>query len=289
MKSDVTVVCDSSVCLPKTLLESLEIHVVPLQLFINGRSYLDGVDINAHDFYAMLPDLKVPPKTSAPSPAKFTEVFSKACGTKKNVVCLTVSSTVSSTYQTALSTAKNVSDAMPTSGTINVIDSQTAAGAYGLVVLAAARAAVAGGNVDNVIKEAYRVIENVNLLAITSNFWHLYAGGRLPWIAALAGSALKLNPIIEMTRGNIQAIERPRTREKALRRLAYIIKERMGRKSVTANIMHALSDSDALSLSDSIRNYVDCAEIIISDFTPVMGAHTGVGLIGAAFHTTDVS
>lgn len=237
----------------------------------------------------MLPHLKLPPKTSAPSPAQFTEVFIKAQETKRNVVCITVSSTVSSTYQTALSTAKNLSSIMPISGTIDIIDSQTAAGAYGLTVLAAARAAFAGANVGTVIKEAHRVIQNVNLLAITNNFWHLHAGGRLPWIAALAGSTLKLNPIIEMTKGNITTIERPRTRAKAMKRLANIIRERIGHKPVTANIMHAISDAEALSLRDSILSYVDCSEIIVSDFTPVMGAHTGTGVIGAAFHPKDTT
>lgn len=74
-----------------------------------------------------------------------------------------------------------------------------------------------------------------------------------------------------------------------MKRLANIIRERIGHKPVVANIMHAISDAEALSLRDSIRSYVDCAEIIVSDFTPVMGAHTGTGVIGAAFHSKDTT
>ena len=281
-----SIVCDSSVCLPKSLLGPLEINIVPLQLFIEGHSYLDGIDINASEFYSMLPKLKTPPKTSAPSPMKFIEVFSKAYETKNNVVCLTVSSTVSSTYQTALSTANNISDIMPSTGTIDVIDTQTAAGAYGLVVLAAARAAIGGASVQDVINKANQVMRDVTLLAITNNFWHLHASGRLPWIAALAGSALKLNPIIEMAHGDIRPIERPRTRGRAIKRLVSIMNERMGNKTLTANIMHALSDVEAQFLRDSILDDMNCVEIIVSDFSPVMGAHTGAGLIGVAFHST---
>ena len=279
----VALVCDSAACLPQQFVDELSIHVVPMELFIDGKTYLDGVDLSPQEFYSLLPGRKTPTTTSAPSPASFVKAFEAAARHADSVLCLTLLSTISATHNVATATAETARQNHPES-IIDVMDTLTAAGAQGLVVLAAARAAAQGADLPQVKEAAQRVIESIHLIAFLDTLSYLWRSGRVPRVAAWAGSILKLKPMLELARGEVRPLERPRTRVRAIERLLALTHERAGDSPIRANVMHAHALQDALALRESLLTRLNCVEVLVSEFTPVMGAHTGPGLLGIAFH-----
>jgi DegV family protein with EDD domain len=263
--------------------DELALQVVPLELSIEGSTYLDGVDISPREFYSLLAQCAKLPTTSAPSNASFLKAFIEGAAHAGSILCLTLLSTVSATYNVAVAAAEMALETLP--GTrIEVVDTHTAAGGQGLVVLAAARAAALGADLLQVKAEAQRVMQEVSLVAFLDTLHYIYRGGRIPRIAAWAGSALKLKPMMELSQGTIRPLERPRTRRRAMVRLLTIVRNRVGDAPIRANVMHALALDDALALRERLLSEFDCVEVLVSEFTPVMGAHTGPGLLGIAFH-----
>ena len=283
MRAKVALVVDSAVCLPARLVDDLKLHVVPLQLSIDGKTYRDRVDISPSEFYALLAQCENLPVTSAPSPASFIEAFTAGAATAESVLCLTVLSTISATYNVALASAEMAQQSLPETR-IEVMDTSTAAAAEGLVALAAARAAAGGADLDQVKSEAKRVARDVNLVAFLDTLYYLWKGGRIPGIAAFAGSVLKLKPLLELNNGEVRPLERPRTRKRAMERLLALVRQRAGEAPFRANIMHAISPGDALILKERLLSEFNCVEALVSETTPVMGSHTGPGLMGIAFH-----
>ena len=283
MQAKVALVCDSSVCLPPDIVDELGLHVVPLELTLDGKTYLDGVDITPQEFYSLLAGCEKLPTTAAPSPSSFIKAFADGAAYAESVLCLTLLSTVSATYDAAVAAAEVARGVLPDTN-IEVMDTCTAAGGQGLVVLAAARAAAQEADLLQVKAEAQRVMQGVNLIAFLDTLQYISKGGRIPRIAAWAGSALKLKPIIELSQGEIRPLERPRTRKRAMERLLTLVRNREGDGLIRANVMHAMALDDALILKERLLSEFNCVEALVSEFTPVMGTHTGPGLLGIAFH-----
>ena len=95
---------------------------------------------------------------------------------------------------------------------------------------------------------------------------------------------LKLKPLMELTDGEVRPLDRPRTRKRAMDRLLAIVRQRAGDAPIRANVMHSISPDDALILRERLLSEFNCVEAIVSETTPVIGSHTGPGLMGIAFH-----
>jgi DegV family protein with EDD domain len=171
---------------------------------------------------------------------------------------------------------------------IEVLDCGTAAAAQGLVVLAAARTAASGRNMTEVVESARSVMTRVNLFGMLDTLYYLVKGGRVPKAAALANSLLKIKPIFSLEQGEAHTVALPRTTRSAVKRMLKLMKERRGkRQPLHVAVMHADAVAEALTLRNRIASQFDCAELFITEFTPVMGVHTGPGLIGVAFYSDD--
>ncbi len=282
-QADVAIVVDSACCLPPDLIRRWNITLVPHELIIDGRSYLDGVDISPGEFYKMLRDSRVVPTTAAPRPQEFLDGMLAAGELASNILCITVSAKFSVANRSALAAVETAGERLPNCR-IKVIDSQAAAGALGLIALAAARWAHDGYGLEPIAARLERLIPRVNLLAFLDSFDYLNRSGRVGKIKAWTGSLLGVRPLTELQAGEARLLERPRSRLRAMDRLVAIMKQRVGRAPVVVNIMEAGSPEDALAIERLIQDEINCQEMFISQFSPVMGAHTGPGLLGVASH-----
>ena len=132
---NVAVVVDSSCCLPANLLQEWNITVAPHELIVDGRSYRDGIDILPAEFYGLLKSRSAALSTAAPQPGRFLEAFAAAAKLAPNILCITLSASFSVTYRAAM-TAKSAFERNCVPGEarrVEVMDSQAAAGASGLV------------------------------------------------------------------------------------------------------------------------------------------------------------
>lgn len=285
-RHDVAIVVDSSSCLPAELIAEWKIIVVPHELVLNDRTLRDGVDIQPSEFYKLLRQENVAPTTNAPNSQQFLQAFQTANRLAPNVLCLTLATQFSMAYQSACSAAVAAHDTL-SNIKVNVIDSKAAAGSLGLITLAAARWGAAGHTLDDVVERVERLIPKVNLLAFLDTLKYVTQGGRVKKPLAIAGSLLGIKPLTEMKLGEAKLLEKPRSRAKAARRLVDIMAKSASGHRVAVTVLEADAREDAEVLAKAIQARFTTTELFISEFTPVMGAHTGPGLLGVSFYVDE--
>jgi len=278
----IAVVTDSGACLPAELLREYDIHVVPFELVWNGHSFRDGVDITPTEFYRRLREAHSWPTTSAPALGDFATLYTQLGRDADGIVSIHAASELSATLQTARLAAEQASP-VP----VRVIDSRTGASAEGFVVLAAARAAVAGGSLEEVAAAAEAVIPRVGLFATLETLEYLHRGGRIGEAAALLGSQLRLHPILYLAEGRVKVAGVTRDRRRAIERMLDLMAEQVGRRPMCVSVFHADARQEAERLEALVHSRFDCRHFYITEFTPVMGAHTGPGTFGLAFCKRD--
>ena len=280
----VAIVTDTTACIPQEQVAKYDIELVPMTIIFGDKVYQDGTDISPTEFYALLRRAKELPTTSHPSPEHFLNAFHNASRRASGILCITLPSHFSATYNSALLATEMAKKTLP-NVTIEVLDCDTAAAAQGLVVLAAAKAAASDKNLTEVLETAKSIIPRVDLFATLDTLRYLVKGGRVPQAAALVNSLLKIKPIFSLNHGDAHTIALPRTIPSAMKRMVKTMEERVTKEQpLHVAVMHADALHKAVALRDEISSRFDCAELFITEFTPVMGVHTGPGLVGIAFY-----
>jgi DegV family protein with EDD domain len=291
----IAIVTDSAAALPPDLVARYEIVVVPMWLTVRGVPEPEG----RRSLEELVAEREV--TTSAPTPGEFEHVIKDASRTSDGVVALTIASSMSATYQSAVLASQSVG------GPVRVIDTATAGGAEALVVLAAAEAARAGGSIDVVEARARAVLERVRLVATLSSLDHLVRSGRVPGIAGWAGRRLGINPLFEFRGGAVRRLRPALSRDAAIDRIVQLVRkdapgagdrsrgdDRDGRGGdararLHVAALHALALDVAEELLARVSEPGDTATSFIGEFGPVMVVHTGPGLAGLAWWWEDGS
>lgn len=274
----IAVVTDSAACIPAELVQKYDIHVVPFELVWNGQSYRDGIDITPTEFYRRLRESNSWPTTSQPALGDFATLYARLGQEVDGIVSVHVPGELSATLQTARLAAEQDSP-VP----VRVIDSRSAAIAEGFVVLAAARAAAAGGSLEEVAAAAEAAIPRVGLFATLETLEYLHRGGRIGEAAALLGSRLRIHPVLYLAEGRVKVAGVTRSRHKAMEQMLDLMAEQVGERPMCVSVFHADALQEVAWVESRVRARFDCQEFYTTEFTPVMGAHTGPGVIGLAF------
>ena len=286
MTNKVAIITDSLACLTRELVEEYEIGVVPLNIHFKGKVYKDWVDITPSQSYELF--LKNPDSwgSSAPSPEDFLKAYREASKQAKNVLCVTISAKLSATYDIA-QVAKERAEAELPGTAIEVLDSQTTTAAEGFVALAAARAAADGKNLAEVAKTAEEMRDKVRFFAFLDTVRHVYRSGRIPKIASQAGSILHIKPILTISSGLVHFTGVARSKKSGVERLLKIMRNKVGLKPVHVAVMHAYALDEGERLKERISSEFNCAELWLTEFSPLMGYACGTGTLGIAFYSED--
>lgn len=278
----VGIVTSSISCLPSDLATRYGIKVVPVPFMLNGRSLLDGVDISATEVYEQLA-YELPFRTSAPAPGDFIKAYQEVLSGSKNIICLTVSSKLSMMYDSACDAAKQ----MPANINVRVIDTGTAAGAQALIDMEAARAASAGATLDEVTKLIENLKDKVFLYGVIVAPKYLARTGRVPSPLPAAASALNIKLVFTIGQGKVKLIGLVRTEKSGMDRMLSAMRAKAGQKRIHAIIQHVNAPEHAESLRQRVQNEFNCAELLITEFSPIIGFATGPGCLALAFRTQD--
>jgi len=274
-RHEIAIVTDSTSDLPVEVLERYDIHVAPLYVLWGGQQLREGVDIDEDTFYRRIRTDPEHPTTSQPTPADFVNVLRRIDA--KQVVIITIASALSGTYNSAIAARDSVD--IP----VRVIDSYAVSLAMGWQVLAAARARERGGDLDAIIAEAQRVRGRLLTYFTVDTLEYLHRGGRIGGAARLLGTALQLKPLltVDTTTGRVDAVERIRTRKRAMARLLEVISEGADRsRPIHVGVLHAAAPEDAAYLAEQMQTTYDVEELLVQQLTPVLGIHGGPGLVG---------
>jgi DegV family protein with EDD domain len=281
----VAIVTDTTACIPQEQVSKYDIEVVPVELIFEDKAYRNGIDISSAEFYTLLRKAKKPPTTSSSSPGPYLDAYRRASQRAKSILCITEPSKFSAMFDSALIAKRMAKTALP-KVVIEVLECTTAAAGQGLVALAAAKAAATDKSLNEVFKTADNIMHRVNLYATLDTLRYLVKGGRVPQAAALVNSILKLKPIFTLNHGDARTFALPRTIKSAIKRMLKIMEQKVVKgQPLHVAVMHADALKKAVELRDQISSRFDCTELFITEFTPVMGAHTGPGLLGVAFYS----
>lgn len=275
----VAIITDSSAYLPQGIIEDLGIHVVPLTLHWDEKSYRDGVDIRAEEFYQKLSESNSIPTTSQTPASVFYDLFKELIAQDFSVLALLISSGISGTVESALQAKTNFPDAP-----IEVIDTRLVSMALGFMVLTVARAAKDGANLEECAALAEATYPKIGVYFTVDSLKYLNKGGRINTAKRLLGSALDLKPIMEIRDGKIELVESVRSRKKSLQRMLELVERDIsGRDPVRISTFHAAAeaDNDALMAEAVARFYP--IETIKTFVSPVIGTHTGPGTVSIAY------
>jgi len=269
----VKIVTDSVADLPSPVVEELGITVVPLSVRFGAELYRDGVDITTEQFYQRLESSKVLPVTSVPSPRAFADAYDRLAEETDEILAIILTSRLSGTYDVALQSA----GLMKRQCRVEVMDSRWATMAEGFVVIQAARAARDGASLDEVMEVVRRTIPRVDFLCVFDTLEYLRRGGRIGAAQALMGSLLKINPIITLRDGVVEPAGRTRSRAQAIGRLyqfaaGYAYIEEMA-------VEDTACPDEAEALAGRLGALFPRERVYRSKMTPVIGTHTGPGLL----------
>ncbi len=273
----VRVVTDSTSYLPPGLVEKLGIRVVPLWVRFGSLAFREGVDISNTEFYRMLAAASELPSTSQPSSGEFAEVYrSLAEEGAGSVVSVHISSGLSGTVQAAEAGAREVPDLE-----VAVVDSRGTGMALGFAVLAAAEAAASGASLTEVVGAAEETRDEVVTYFVVDTLEYLRKGGRIGRAEHLVGSLLQIKPVLSLEKGIIAPREKVRTMGRAMERVVGLIQEAAAGRAVEVAVHHAQAEERAMELAGRLEEAVRVSSLYISEVGPVVGCHTGPGLVGA--------
>ena len=276
----VAIVTDSTASLPADLAASHGICVVPLHVVLGGQQYSEGVDVSNVELAAALRKL-TQVSTSRPSPQAFLDAYEDAAARgAEAVVSVHISSDMSGTVGSALLAASQ--SPIP----VEVVDSRSVGMAMGYAALSAAEAAQQGQDLEAVANIASSRARAATVIFYVDNLEHLRRGGRIGAASALLGSALAIKPLLALSDGHINPIEKVRTSARALSRLEELALEALeaaGGSGVDIAVHHLDSQARAGDLADRLRARVPpSAKVILVELGAVVGAHVGPGTIAVA-------
>lgn len=274
----IQLVTDSSADLPKKLLDKYNIHVIPLTISIDGKDYLEGVDFTPEEFHEKLNNAKQLPKTSQPSPGVFASMF-KALGDKGPILCLTISSGLSGTYQSAC-IGRDMSGE-----DVTVFDTLAGSLAHGLQLIAARKLADGGMPVDKIVEFLKEYSKRSNILILLDTLENIVKGGRLSKFQGSMAKVFDIKVILHNVEGKVEILEKVRGKKKFLKRAIEIIGERKSDFSDTVfGITHIDNLQEAEFLRDVLIKRYSPKDVIINYMGATMGTYAGKGGMIVSFY-----
>ena len=271
----VRIVTDSLSDLSSELIGNLDITVVPLSVLFGHETYLDRVTISTDEFYHRLVHGDIWPASTQPSPQDFANTYDKLAETTNEILAVILSSRLSGTYQSAMA-GKSLMKAKKCR--VEVIDSETVAGGLGLVVLAAAKEAQNGTNLDKLVEFTRKALKRSHFIVYLDTLKYLAKGGRIGKAQGLLGSVLSIKPILNVKEGEMSPVTRVRSPAAGVTYLHNFITSFKNIEAVS--IEHTTSVESADELAKLFSTDYPEVPILRSTVSPVLGVYCGANAFG---------
>jgi len=272
----VKIVTDSVSDISPAIAEELGITVVPLNVVFGNEIYRDGVDLTTDEFYQKLEHSQTLPTTSTPPLQTFIELYEKLAEETDEILVITISRKLSATGEAALKAVGS----MDKKCRVEVLDSQLAIMAEGLLVIAAAKAARDGASLDEIVQLTERHIPRIQMRMAFDTLEYLKRGGRIGKAKALMGSMLKVNPILGIKDGEVFPFGKERSRTRAINHLYRFVMSFSQIEELA--VEDATTPEEADALVERLGAKFPRERIYRSKFSPVIGTNVGPHVIGVA-------
>ncbi len=278
----VTIIADTTCDLSVELKEKYGINTFPLHIHLGDKEYADGIDISPDDIYRWSDENKATPKTSGISPTEALDIVEEALETAENVICFTISDYMSSTCSVLRMAARE----LDAEDRVFVVDSMSLSTGIGLMIIEAAILAEQGVGVDEIVARIEKMRSQIRASFVVDTLTYLHRGGRCSGLAALAGSALKLHPLISVIDGKMQPGKK--YRGKMSRVLIEYVKDlEQELRKAKADRVFITHSGCAEEIIEAVKTEVEALghfqEILITRAGSVITSHCGPGTLGVLF------
>jgi len=267
--------------LPPEQVAELNIHIVPLIVTLEGKSYREGVDIQPQEFYRLLAATDSLPITSQPSAGEFAETYRRLAVTDPDILSIHMTSGLSGTYNAARAGAELVPEA-----NVTPVDTKTLSAAAGWQVEAAARALKAGWPKEQVLALMERIGAASESMYTLKELKYLIHGGRISHMKGLIASLLNLKPLIgvEKVHGTYVQLGQARTFKGAGKGLVGLMaRQHAPGSALRVQVLHSHNPEGAAMLREQVDQRFDCTWLPVGPMSLVLGAHTGPSMVGVAY------
>ena len=277
----VKIVTDSLSDITSDLAQELGVTIVPLTVNFGRESFLDRITITTDEFYRRLSNDPIWPTTTQPPPGEFAGVYNKLAKETDEILVVTVSKKLSGTYDSAL----NARDMVQGKCRVEVINSMTVVMGLGLIVIAAAKAAKAGANLDKLVALVNRCIPKSHAIMYFDTLKYLAKGGRIGKAQGLVGSLLSVKPILTIKDGEVSPVTRVRSRAAGM---DYLYKFVSGFKNIAElAVEHATTPDEADKLVKRLAAIFPVERIYRSTVSPVIGTYAGPNVLSVSLLEAD--
>ena len=278
---NIALITDSTAYIPAELVKKYNITVTPQILIWGEETYQDGIDIQPSEFYEKLQTAKVMPTTSQVAIGTMQTLFQKLVDQGNEVLGIFISSKLSGTIQSATQGREGMSSGKEK---VQVVDSNSTAMAMGFHVLTVARALADGASMKDAVQLAEKARDHTGVYFAVDTLEFLHRGGRIGGAQRFLGAALNMKPILAIQDGRVEAVERVRTKGKALDRVIELVAEQTaGKGNVRLATLHANAESEAKDVLTRAAAQLNPVEQVLASVSPVIGTHAGPGTVGLAF------
>jgi len=259
----------------------LNVHTVPLNVTLDGKTYREGIDIEPGAFYDLLTESDNLPITSQPSAGEFAELYRNLAKNDTDILSIHMTSGLSGTYNSALAGAELVPEA-----NVTHFDTKTLSAVAGWQVEAAARAIKAGWAMDRVLQLAKKIGDVCESIYTLDELKYLIHGGRISHMKGLIASLINIKPLIGVEKENGTYVQKGmvRTFKGALQGLVEQMKKKHAPGSeLRVQVLYSFNPEGAAAVKEMIDSVYKCSWLPMGPMSLVLGAHTGPSMVGVGY------
>jgi DegV family protein with EDD domain len=270
------IVIDSACEIPDEWRSQYDVHVIPVNIQFENKTYQQGVDLSNDDFYRLADSSGVIPKTSQPTPQQFVDFYKRIAQVTDTILSLHVTSKLSGTFNSAVLAAqelKNVLKVIP-------YDSGSGSAAVGFMCKEVRQLERAGATLQAMLGRLDEIRKNVNIVLTLDTLEYARRSGRVKALPAALAALIKIKPIIILKDGALDMKEKVRTRQRAIERVLDIIHQRVGDRLVNVAVVHSQSIEAAKQLMQKVSETLHVNEMFVSELSIGIAANLGPGTMG---------
>ena len=282
----VAIVTDSTSCIPEPILEELNIHWLPYYIYRGEEELRDMVTIKPDEFYTWLQTAEALPQTACPGPGEYLSMYEKLAKEDgiEEIVSIHMISIGSGAFQAAHTAQGMIKEILPDL-VVKVVDTLNVSMCHGWMVIEAARAALDGMSLTEIVDRITEMIPVTRMLQTADTLKYLFMGGRIGRAKHLVGSLLNLKPLIGMEDGIVVAVGTARSRRRAYQMMAEKIESVVGQTGkIKVAYVHAAAVEEAEKIKELVEARLTVVESLITDLSPALGVHTGPGTAGLCYY-----
>jgi DegV family protein with EDD domain len=283
--SKVAVVTDSCASIPEQMIEALDIHWVAYYIHRGKEVLRDLVTARRDEFFQWLSTADELPTTASPGPGDYLTLYEKLAEEKETneIVSVHMTSAGSGAYQAAKAAEAMAQERLP-GVRIEVIDTRNVSMCHGWMVIEAARAALAGKSLDEIVALVQEMIPITSMIQTADTLKYLYMGGRIGKAKHLVGTLLNIKPLIGMEDGVIVPLGMVRSRKRAYQKMVDMMEAAVGRMGkIKIAYVHAAAREEAEKIKAMVEARLTCVESVVAELSPALAVHTGPGTAGVCY------